>query len=281
MAVNKIRRKIKRIKKINSMMDFWSATKYIVAFFLNVHLYLKPLCKREFTIKIWNSYVIHLRMYSRDLDFFESIYIGKFVEGNYIGEYDIEVNDKRFSDIVDLGANIGLFTVLYAIRYPEKRIISFEPERTNYLLLKKNTKQFKNIKCVQAGVWYRDHMVKVYPSRVIVKRTGTSSEGAFYIGECDTNDGMNINMGYSLETIIKKNKLSDILVKMDVEGAENEIFCLGKKEWLKECQILIIETHEWLLPETKMDVVIDKCMKDLQYEKSVSGENKIYIKSDK
>lgn len=278
--MKRIKRKLMRIKKINSMMDWWSAFKYSIAFFLNVHFCIKILYKKEFTIKLWNCYILHLRMYSRDLDFFESIYIGKFIDGNYIGEYDIELNTDQFSEIVDLGANIGLFTVLYAIRYPQKRIISFEPELNNFCLLKKNTAQLKNVKCIQAGVWYRDHTVKVFPSRVIVKRTGTSSEGAFYIGECEKDEMQYANMGYSLETIISKNKLKNLLVKMDVEGAENEIFCLGKKEWISNCQILIIETHEWLLPDTNIDVIIDEYMQTMQYEKCVSGENKIYIKKN-
>jgi FkbM family methyltransferase len=56
----------------------------------------------------------------------------------YEGHYDLPEPVARFLDglgrppeIVDLGANIGLFGVLMLARFPEARITAFEPDHTN------------------------------------------------------------------------------------------------------------------------------------------------------
>lgn len=42
------------------------------------------------------------------------------------------------SDIVDVGANIGSFTFFAAARFPDSRILSFEPDPTNFRQLQRN-----------------------------------------------------------------------------------------------------------------------------------------------
>ena len=55
---------------------------------------------------------------------------------------------KKGMKIVDIGANLGYFTVIAARRVgPSGRIFSYEPDPHNYALLKKNieTNHFKNV----------------------------------------------------------------------------------------------------------------------------------------
>jgi hypothetical protein len=44
------------------------------------------------------------------------------------------------SVIVDAGANIGLTSVYFALRYPAARIVAVEPEASNFALLTTNTR---------------------------------------------------------------------------------------------------------------------------------------------
>lgn len=263
-----------RIKKIESVLGKWYGMKYRIAYYMHKKTYIPWIGKREITIKLWRKYKMRVRLFSRDLDFFENIYIGNLRERKYVGEYDIAIDDS-IQSIIDLGANIGLFSFMQAVLHPEKKIIAFEPETANYELLKKNMSQFSNVICVKAGVWYRDTSVKVYPSRVKVYPSETYSEGAFYIGECEKTDP-EASYGYSIESIVKLYNLKNYMVKMDVEGAEYEIFSQGNLDWLNNCRLVVMETHEWLLPETHMDQIIDDIMKKRNYTKTQLGENKIY-----
>lgn len=265
-----------RVKKIQSVLGKWYGLKYRIAYASHRKTYIPWIGKREITLKLYNKYYMKVRLFSRDLDFFENIVVGKPVNNKYVGEYDIDF-DNSINSIIDLGANIGLFCFMQAINFPDKKIIALEPEESNYDILSRNMAQFDNVYCLNAGVWYRDAKVKVYPSRVIVHPSETYSEGAFYVGECSSDEENGVD-GYSIETLIKRYDLQNYMVKMDVEGAEYEIFTEGELKWLDNCQLLVMETHEWILPETKMDKVIDSTLTNLNYEKTQLGENKIYKK---
>jgi hypothetical protein len=52
-------------------------------------------------------------------------------------DYDFPVRDN-VKYIVDAGANIGLASIFFANKYPDAKIIAIEPEKENFLLLKRN-----------------------------------------------------------------------------------------------------------------------------------------------
>ncbi len=264
-----------RINRINSIMGKWYGLKYRIAYYFHQKHYIKCIDRKSIKIKLWEKYVLYLRLFSRDLDFFESIFIGCQCGEGVIGEYDIE--GIVCEDILDLGANIGLFSVLYAIRYPKKRIIAVEPETNNYKQLLRNTQQFENVTCLQAGVWYRDHAVKVYPSRVKLHGENSYSDGAFYIGECEEKDPA-ASQVYSITSLADQYGLKHYLVKMDIEGAEYEIFEQGNLDWINQIPMLVMETHGWLLPDKGIDELVIETMSKAGFHMTTQGENKIFRK---
>ena len=74
----------------------------------------------------------------------------KILTDKYYEKDEIEVLKKHFNDniknntFVDVGANIGNHS-LYFQKY-FRRIISFEPQKKIFKILKLNTEDFKNIK---------------------------------------------------------------------------------------------------------------------------------------
>lgn len=275
----KVKQQIKiRRKKIYSTLGLWYGLKYSIAYHLHTHCYIPSIGKRPVRLRLKKGKgSLYVRLFSRDLDFFETIYIGEYKSnlGQCIGEYDFAYKDE-FDTILDLGANIGLFSILYAIKNPGKKIIAIEPEKGNFSLLQKNTKKYQNIICLQQGVWYRDAYCKVYPGRVIVPISKTRSEGSFYIGECAETD-INGIPAQSIETIIAKYNATNCFIKMDIEGAEQEIFELGDLKWLDNCYLLVTETHGWLF-KNDMDTMIINKMQEHGYSLSNLGENKIFRK---
>jgi tRNA G46 methylase TrmB len=74
----------------------------------------------------------------------------------------VEIVDKRFIDdyafgegtIIDVGANLGLFSLLMNKRFPDRHTIAFEPSPTTFAALQKNINrnQAKSVECHQLVV---------------------------------------------------------------------------------------------------------------------------------
>lgn len=272
-----VKRRVNWISKLYSTLGTWGGVKYFIVYFMHKYFYIKGLGKRVIRFKLYGKHVLYMRAFSRDLDFFNNIWIGSYSGNEYVGEYDIPYEGSYFDGILDLGANIGLFTVMYAIHNPDKKIIALEPEKGNFELLKKNTEQFKNVVCLQNGVWYRDAYCKVYPGRVLMKRSGTCSEGSYYIGECRKEDEGAL-YALSIQSILVRYGLKNCFIKMDIEGAESEIFEQGDLGWIDACYMLVIETHEWLL-NNRTDLMVTEKMMAQGYCFKELGENKIFVRN--
>lgn len=132
-------------------------------------------------VKIWLKEIqdcIYIRPYTSDIVLLIGMLCNQDVEGRH--EYEINWENKVGSpdNIIDAGANIGIFSMMYAKKFPNARIIAFEPEESNFELLLKNTQKFKNIVCVKAGIWCRDAYLKIIP-----RDTG---KWGFYVQEIDS-----------------------------------------------------------------------------------------------
>ena len=152
----------------------------------------------------------------------------------YTKYFDIEDDDV----VLDIGANIGAFSMLAAFYVKKGIIYSFEPEKKSFELLKENVKlnKVKNIKIINEAV---------------SNKTGTSY---FYLS--DTNAG-----GHSLyssradkkvtvptvsfEEFIEKNKIEKIdFLKMDCEGCEYDVFYNCSDETFKKIRHIAMECHK-------------------------------------
>ena len=268
-------RKAKLIwKKARHVMGGYSL-KFLLAYYLHQRMYIKIIGKKKFKIEIY-GHPFYLRTFSRDLDFAYSILIGSETNGNMSGEYDIGFVDD-VDGILDLGANIGLFTVLYALRYPDIKIISVEPEDENFELLTLNTRNLKNIVRYHNGIWYREAYVKVQPSRVVIETSHTGSEGAYYIKECGEEEEGAIQ-GISIENLVRENSMEKYVIKMDIEGTEKDIYEDIGFGWIDNCKMLFMETHERFFPGSQLDRKIREKMVSCNYKEEIKGENKIYRK---
>lgn len=127
----------------------------------------------------------------------------------------------RLSDlrtIVDIGANMGSFTIYAAMNYPKAKIYSFEPEKRNFGFLRQNIainsleKRVYTFQCaVSSSPGQREMTIRTSPLNTLVIENG---ESALQTVDC-----------VSLQSILKDQGLDTIdLLKMNCEGAEYEIF---------------------------------------------------------
>lgn len=145
--------------------------------------------------------------------------------------YDLYAEDGRALEyIVDLGANIGDETVKFAVRHPSARILALEPEPENYALLRKNSAPFgERVIPLQAGIWHRDTNLDVIP--------GPSPEG------CTVAENPNgLIRARSLSSVMAEYGIPHIdILKVDIEGAEYELFAPGSEEWLPKVGAVVME----------------------------------------
>jgi FkbM family methyltransferase len=142
--------------------------------------------------------------------------------------------------ILDIGAHTGYFAIYASTLNPTTQIISFEPEPSNFKLLKENLKQNRihNTKAKNLAVAGKEDQ----------QRQLTVSEDSHnhsLIAEAANNPKETITtQTTTLDRILQNHDKCD-LVKMDVEGAEYEILAATQPETFKKIKTLFIEYHEF------------------------------------
>lgn len=170
---------------------------------------------------------IRLRTNDSDLDIFNQV----FVERQYQWK-DIAQLQPRI--IVDAGANIGLAALYFARLFPDARIYCIEPDAANFELLQHNTRNYPNISRLQAAVWYKNEKLHF-----------ANKEGFSAGLQVQASVQSNAIQGYTIPELMQHFGIAEIdILKMDVEGAEKEIFGAGDTAWLQQVQLLVIELHD-------------------------------------
>jgi FkbM family methyltransferase len=144
--------------------------------------------------------------------------------------------------ILDAGAYTGLSAVYFARKYPDARIAAVEPDISNFHLLKKNARAFPNIVPLHKALWYADGPVSLYDrhrGHWAFSVTPPDSDGPSSQKQVDALTVSTIMSMFNTDRI-------DIL-KIDVEGAEKEIFA-HSDAWIGHVRVIFVELHDRLRP---------------------------------
>jgi len=140
----------------------------------------------------------------------------------------------------DLGANIGLFTLLAARLVGSRgKVFSFEPDAETAARLRGNIERngLGNVSVVDAGVWSSSGSMKFTPADPSSPDRGL---GRFVVGEDDAGS-MRMRC-VSLDDFIESAPPPD-MIKCDVEGAEVEAFRGAEKLLRTNRPQIVCETH--------------------------------------
>lgn len=195
--------------------------------------YFNTICNKRKPLLVFQHsdylYPIYLRPNTSDIFAFYQILFNQ--------EYNIKL-DFEPKVIIDLGANIGLSTVFFLNKYPDCKIFAVEPEKSNYHLLENNLKNYNNCKIYNYGIWDK-------PAILTIKDNNLGNWG-FSVEETEIADENTIK-AITLDEIIKQNNIQQIdILKIDIEGAEIELFKNNYEHWLKITKVIIIELHDWM-----------------------------------
>jgi FkbM family methyltransferase len=163
------------------------------------------------------------------------------------GEYGIET-DASPRTILDLGANVGQAAMYFRSRFPDARIVSVEPARESFFLLRRNVGNDPRMdlrRCAVTGADGTVQLRKYHLSWINHVSAERVDEGAFWAEDVE---------GLSLATLMDAAGLESVdLVKADIEGLEYDVFVNSPA--LKRIGTLVGEVHERQLPVDPQEFV--------------------------
>lgn len=183
---------------------------------------------RKPLIKIFHPGIdrwIYLRGNSSDVSVFESVFIED--------EFDMDLDKADI--IVDCGANCGLTAAYLAWRHPGSKVIAIEPSSANCEMILKNTAGL-DVEIRRSAVWSKSTFLKIENS--------DAEPWAFRCVEASPKDH-DAFMATDLSEIIDNRSCA--LVKLDIEGAETEVF--KKIDWLSSVAKIVVEAHSAVAEE--------------------------------
>jgi FkbM family methyltransferase len=180
-----------------------------------------------------------------------------FVDYEYVIPF--ETNPRL---IVDAGANIGLATLYFSSKFPGTQIIAIEPEQSNYDLLVRNCSGMADITPWHAAVWNTDTSLQI--------ANPDAEKWAFTVTPGIPN-GCRIKAVTIPQILADSGHDTIDILKLDIEGAERELFQDGCEEWLVRVKMIIIELHDRTVPGCSRAFYSKLCQMPFQQE--IRGEN--------
>ncbi len=163
----------------------------------------------------------------------------KYVDANTLAHGYEEIFLKKFYEfktsrvnpvIIDCGANIGLASIYFKETYPNSMVISFEPDPKIFKILQQNIKDrnYQNIELYNCAIFNKT-------GKVSFQQEGGFSGRVPYRNDIEniiTVDCIDLN-----EVLLKYNTID--FLKIDIEGAENELLPVIKKSLVRVINIFI------------------------------------------
>ncbi|HYT74826.1 MAG TPA: FkbM family methyltransferase [Vicinamibacterales bacterium] len=146
-------------------------------------------------------------------------------------------------DVIDVGANIGAFTLDAATRYAPSTVHAYEPDPRTFAVLRHNVEA--NGLSSRVRVW--NEAVAGAPGTLTLWRgegsiAASTHAAAHHASECCEVPAV------TLQTVVERAATRIALLKMDAEGAEADIL-EGAGTALGAVDRIVAEYHDWLVPD--------------------------------
>lgn len=185
--------------------------------------------------------------------------------------YKEAISKNKKPLIIDGGSNIGFSTYYLAKEFEESYVVAIEPEINNFSMMKKNCRNLNNIIFLNKALGSDDGFVEI--------ENLDADNNSFQTRK--TNKKIN-----SIDMVCVDKILTDcadsfpFIIKLDIEGFEKDLFSKNVN-WVDRFPIIIIETHDWMLPKTANSQPFLKVISNRNRDFIHRGENIFSISNDK
>ena len=221
----------------SKLQMFLNSRKIFKNWYIYPKVYYKLINDKFVIFKTKTGLRIKIRVRSTDLMALTNVWM--------INEYDVEDFEINTNDtVIDIGAHIGLFSLLVSQLCKTGKILSFEPVSENFDLLVSNLKlnRIENILPFNMAVSKNSGRLDLFLNNDQSAHSIFSKSSESISAEST-----------SLQKIFDENKISSCkLLKLDCEGAEYQIIDSLPSEYLDKIQNIVMEYH---LADTKPELV--------------------------
>jgi FkbM family methyltransferase len=178
----------------------------------------------------------------------------------------IELLDPQ-RDAVDIGANIGFFTVLFAKRLDRRRVLAVEPTRNALARLRRNLA----LNAVESNTIVFEGVASNQSGWLEIKTIGGFEEYSS-LGAMDHPSIAGVAFvterveARTLDQLVAVHELDCGFVKADVEGVEHTVFEGGRRTLAQQRPVVLSELSDYLLRKngsSSLEVV--RFFEDLDY----------------
>lgn len=158
-----------------------------------------------------------------------------YIENLVIDSYELfKLKKKKFKSVLDIGSNIGLFSVYAHSLWPKAKFINVEPNPASLVILQKNF-NLNNIRSttIAKAVSNKDNQfIKLYfNENPAMASTKVGSGSAIKVKTI------------SLKSLVKLIE-GPSLLKLDIEGAEYQLFTKENDIHFKKFNTILMELHD-------------------------------------
>ena len=212
-------------------------------------------------IPLGHEVALALRDCHTDLGIFEQVML--------LGDLSFEDDQLNPRYIIDAGAHIGCASIYYALKYPAAQIIAVEAEASNFSQLCKNTAGIPAIRPLHAAVFHRSGQVCLL--------NPTDQPWGFQFGgqgESPTDSRPSVRAVTVAELIDLSGFPHVDILKLDIEGAEREVFASDSQSWLQQVRVMTVELHDRIKPGCTAS--FEKAVSTLPHETSKTFSNVLW-----
>jgi FkbM family methyltransferase len=175
-------------------------------------------------------------------------------------QYPVDASDQA-KHILDAGANVGYASVYFAHHFPDAQILALEPEENNFRMLEENTRCYPGIRRVKGALW---------KERTTLSMANPNAPSwAFQLTDQAALNGNKVPACTVADLIAEQQWPRLDLAKIDIEGAEREVFS-ANTAWLQNTSRLYIEVHDDQQPGSAK--ALFEALSGFRYQLKVAGD---------
>lgn len=174
--------------------------------------------------------------------------------------------------IIDAGANIGMESLRFAKLYPEARIIALEANVENARILRANIEGKAAISVLDRGLWNKT-------AKLRVARRGDDNQ-SFFVEELPHEAAEFDIEAVSVGELLAMFGLTEIdIFKIDIEGAEMQLFDDSCDGWLSAVRAFIVECPDADAPGATQKIYEAFRRNGIAVCSYIHGENLVMVRA--